>query len=126
MKGIFLQVRSGASVMGEKSSSAKQFIFLAAFVLLASGLNVAGSVLSGGSGFPLYMDSFGTLAAAAVCGLAPSLAVAVLTNAALCALGRLKLIFMACQILTALGSHLVFKAARKRSSAWIPLWFPAF
>ena len=83
-------------------------------VAVAVAMNVGCSLLAGGTGFPLYMDSFATIAVAAVAGLAPSLVVAVLTNGTLFLMGRLKLIFILCQLMTALGSALVFGIAKKR------------
>lgn len=92
----------------------KKFIFLAVFILLAAQLNIAGSVISSKMDFPLYMDSFATIAVAAVGGLLPSLAVAILTNGTLFLLGHLKLIFILCQLMTAAGSFFIFKFAKKR------------
>lgn len=61
------------------------------------------------------MDSFATIAIAAVGGLVPSLVTAVLTNGTLFLLDRLKLIFMLCQLMTAFGSRAVFRISKKHS-----------
>lgn len=67
------------------------------------------------------MDSFATIAVAALAGFIPSVLVAILTNGTLFILGRLKLIFILCQIMTATGSWIVFKIARKRSQEKLSL-----
>ena len=59
------------------------------------------------------MDSFATIVAAAVGGLVPSLITAILTNGTLFLIGRLKLLFILCQIMTAFGSWFIFRMSRK-------------
>lgn len=61
------------------------------------------------------MDSFATIAVAAISGLVPAIFVAVLTNGTLFLFGQLKLIFVLCQLMTAVGSWLVFRIAKKQN-----------
>lgn len=90
-------------------------------ILFSSVLNIAGSILAGESSFPLYMDSFATIAIAAIGGFVPSIIVALLTNGTLFLLGRLKLIFILCQIMTALGSSFIFALTKKNGEEKISL-----
>lgn len=67
------------------------------------------------------MDSFATIAIAAMGGFVPSVIVATLTNWILFLLGRLKLIFILCQLMTALGSAVIFALAKKNGEEKICL-----
>lgn len=96
-------------------------IYFPLLILFSSVLNIAGSILAGESSFPLYMDSFATIAIAAMGGFVPSVIVATLTNWTLFLLGRLKLIFILCQLMTALGSAVIFALAKKNGEEKISL-----
>lgn len=96
-------------------------IYFPLLILFSSVLNIAGSILAGESSFPLYMDSFATIAIAAMGGFVPSVIVAILTNGTLFLLGRLKLIFILCQMMTALGSSFIFSLAKKNGEEKISL-----
>lgn len=96
-------------------------IYFPLLILVSSVLNIAGSILAGESSFPLYMDSFATIAIAAMGGFVPSIIVAILTNGTLFLLGRLKLIFILCQIMTALGSSFIFALTKKNGEEKISL-----
>lgn len=109
--------------MNKKYKPTKNLLFLTLLSLLCATLNVIASIAAGETHFPLYMDSFATIAIAALGGLAPSIVVAILTNGSLFLLGRLKLIFMLCQLMTAVGSWAVFKLARKRDEEKLSLDF---
>lgn len=67
------------------------------------------------------MDSFATIAIASMGGFVPSIIVAILTNGTLFLLGRLKLIFILCQMMTALGSSFIFSLAKKNGEEKISL-----
>ena len=67
------------------------------------------------------MDSFATIATASIAGLIPALLVAVLTNGTLFLLGHLKAAFILCQLMTALGSYLVFKFAKRHGEKKLSL-----
>ena len=88
-------------------------IRLLLLIFISSALNIAGSILASETGFPLYMDSFATIAVAAVGGFVPAVIVALVTNGTLFCLGRLKLIFILCQLMTAVGSWAIFRLAKK-------------
>ncbi len=96
-------------------------IYFPLLILFSSVLNIAGSILAGESSFPLYMDSFATIAIAAMGGFVPSIIVALLTNGTLFLLGRLKLIFILCQLMTALGSSFIFALTKKNGEEKISL-----
>lgn len=99
----------------------KNYLPLFALILLSSFLNIAGSILARESHFPLYMDSFATIATASIAGLIPALLVAVLTNGTLFLLGHLKAAFILCQLMTALGSYPVFKIAKRHGEKKLSL-----
>lgn len=96
-------------------------IYFPLLILFSSVLNIAGSILAGESSFPLYMDSFATIAIAAMGGFVPSAIVALFTNGTLFLLGRLKLIFILCQLMTALGSSFIFALTKKNGEEKISL-----
>ncbi len=54
------------------------------------------------------MDSIATIALASLCGFFPAILGAFLTNLVLTLLGKLRLVFCICQILTAIGACVVF------------------
>lgn len=83
------------------------------FVLICAALNVARALFSDEVHFPLYMDSFATIAVSAAGGFVPSVLCALLTNGALTLLGRLHLVFMVCQVMTAVLSSLIFYAEKR-------------
>ncbi|MDD6968409.1 MAG: ATP-binding protein [Treponema sp.] len=96
-------------------------IYFPLLILFSSVLNIAVSILAGETSIPLYMDSFATIAIASMGGFVPSIIVAILTNGTLFLLGRLKLIFILCQMMTALGSSFIFSLAKKNGEEKISL-----
>lgn len=96
-------------------------IYFPLLILFSSVLNIAVSILAGETSIPLYMDSFATIAIAAMGGFVPSIIVAILTNGTLFLLGRLKLIFILCQLMTALGSSFIFALTKKNGEEKISL-----
>lgn len=96
-------------------------IYFPLLILFSSVLNIAVSILAGKTSIPLYMDSFATIAIAAMGGFVPSIIVAILTNWTLLLLGRLKLIFILCQLMTALGSSFIFALTKKNGEEKISL-----
>lgn len=96
-------------------------IYFPLLILFSSVLNIAVSILAGKTSIPLYMDSFATIAIAAMGGFVPSIIVAILTNGTLLLLGRLKLIFILCQLMTALGSSFIFALTKKNGEEKISL-----
>ena len=82
----------------------RNYIFLTLLILISALLNIFCSIIASKTNFPLYMDSFATIAVAAISGLVPAIFVAVLTNGTLFLFGQLKLIFVLCQLMTAVGS----------------------
>ncbi|MBR1722970.1 MAG: hypothetical protein IJ727_10895 [Treponema sp.] len=58
-------------------------IRLLLFIIISSVLNISGSILASQTNFPLYMDSFATIAIATVGGLLSSIMVALITNGTL-------------------------------------------
>ncbi|MBP3710413.1 MAG: hypothetical protein J6I73_08450 [Treponema sp.] len=103
----------------------KKYGILLAGIFIAAALNIAGSLLSTRVNFPLYMDSFATIAAAAILGGAPAVLCALFTNGVLTLLGKLRLVFMVCQLMTAVFSWLIFSIERKRTESEI-LSFDSF
>ena len=93
----------------------RNYIFLTLLILISALLNIFCSILASKTNFPLYMDSFATIAVAAISGLVPAIFVAVLTNGTLFLFGQLKLIFVLCQLMTAVGSWLVFRIAKNKT-----------
>lgn len=89
------------------------YILLVTGIIFASFLNIFCSICASETAFPLYMDSFATIAIAAIAGCIPSILVAILTNGVLFLLGRLKFIFILCQLMTAIGSCFIFSNAKK-------------
>lgn len=96
-------------------------IYFPLLILFSSVLNIAVSILAGKTSIPLYMYSFATIAIAAMGGFVPSIIVAILTNGTLLLLGRLKLIFILCQLMTALGSSFIFALTKKNGEEKISL-----
>ena len=93
----------------------RNYIFLTLLILISALLNIFCSIIASKTNFPLYMDSFATIAVAAISGLVPAIFVAVLTNGTLFLFGQLKLIFVLCQLMTAVGSWLVFRIAKNKT-----------
>lgn len=82
------------------------------FIILFTAFAVAMNVAAGGKivyvfSIPLYLDSVMTIAATALCGLAPGIACAFLSNLFL--YSTKSVLFSVCHILTALSAYFVFK-----------------
>lgn len=106
--------------MSKISLNSKQnirvLLFDFACVVITVALNVSASLFSSRFHLPLYMDSIATIALASLCGFFPAVLGAFLTNLVITLLGKLKLIFCICQILTACGACFVFYFRRKAES----------
>lgn len=96
-----------------KSQILRSIIFCTICTAITVVLNVSASLFSGKFHLPLYMDSIATVALSAICGFFPAVLGAFLTNLVLTVLGKLRLIFCICHILTACGACLVFYFRRK-------------
>lgn len=98
--------------MSKISLNSKQnirvLLFDFACIAITVALNVSASLFSTKFNLPLYMDSIATIALASLCGFFPAVLGAFLTNLVITLLGKLKLIFCICQILTACGACFVF------------------
>lgn len=98
--------------MSKISLNSKQnirvLLFDFACIFITVALNDSASLFSSKFHLPLYMDSIATIALASLCGFFPAVLGAFLTNLVITLLGKLKLIFCLCQILTACGACLVF------------------
>lgn len=98
--------------MSKISLNSKQnirvLLFDFACIAITVALNVSASLFSSRFHLPLYMDSIATIALASLCGFFPAVLGAFLTNLVITLLGKLKLIFCICQILTECGACFVF------------------
>ncbi len=90
-------------------------IFIIISVLFSIFINYAGSVLAEVVVFPLYLDSLLTIGIAALCGLVPAIACAVLSNVVLSFFTHCSILFTVCHICTAVFAWLVFYHYRRKS-----------
>ncbi len=100
--------------MVEPLKKSEHPLFTLLFIILATAVNIVGSLAVHNFNVPLYLDSWCTFTGAALLGLWPSLLIAVLTNGLLSAFGFIRWPLMLCHILTALGACLIFRKGRSK------------
>lgn len=93
----------------------KKYFFTPLVILLSIALNFTGSKTASHFAFPLYMDSVATIGCAALCGVWPSLIVAVVSNFLLSHFSTTALPFMLCHITTSFFASLIFDWTRKNN-----------
>lgn len=93
----------------------KKYFFTPLVILLSIALNFTGSKTASHFAFPLYMDSVATIGCAALCGVWPSLIVAVVSNFLLSHFSTTALPFMLCHITTSVFASLIFDWTRKNN-----------
>lgn len=93
----------------------KRVLFIIFASLFSIVVNYAGSVLAEVVVFPLYLDSLLTIGLAALCGLIPAIACAVLSNVVLSLFTHCSILFSVCHICTAVFAWLVFYYYRRKT-----------
>ena len=113
-------------------NSFRNLLFTTIVLLIALGVNCAGSVLAESLHIPLYLDSLSTIGVTALCGLLPGVLCAILSNVVLSFFGYNMIPFAICHVLTAFFAHLTFRhykndmLSQKRFTLepflWASLW----
>jgi hypothetical protein len=98
-----------------KKSMVSSPAFCGLIVIFAVGLNSALACIVQFTHIPLYLDSVSIFTVAASIGTIPALITAALTNIILALAGKVKLPFIICNLLTALGAAWIFYRARGRA-----------